>query len=168
MKVKIIQKGNKILRQKAKEVDLDEIKGKKIKNILKRMKTALENSENGVALAAPQIGESLRIFIVDGNIWSGRLGEKEKKLPPAVFINPEIKKISRKKMEFDEGCLSIKNVYGIIRRAEKLTVQALDKDGKKFLRGVSGLLAQIIQHETDHLDGILFTDKAIKLQKYEE
>jgi peptide deformylase len=154
--MKVIQKDNKILRQKAKEVAQKEIGSKKIKDILRRMEEILAESKEGVALAAPQIGEPLQIFVV-------------KKLTPDVgfniFINPKIKKISQKKQIVPEGCLSVEGVYGTIKRAEKLTVEAYDEKGKKFTRGASGLLAQIIQHEMDHLNGILFVDKVIKLEK---
>lgn len=154
-KIKIIQKENKILRQKAKEVPIKEIESKKIKKFISRMKEVLAESKDGVAIAAPQIGEPLQIFII--------------KLTPdvgfKVFINPKIKKISKKKQIVPEGCLSVEGVYGAIKRAEKLTVEAYDEKGKKFTRGASGLLAQIIQHEMDHLNGILFIDKASKLEK---
>jgi peptide deformylase len=153
--MKIVQKENKILRMKAKEVPIKEIEGKKIKKIISRMKEVLAESKDGVALAAPQIGEPLRIFIAkDGP-----------SRPPMVFINPKIKKISKKKQIVPEGCLSVEGVYGIVKRAEKLTVEAYDEKGKKFFRGASGLLAQIIQHEIDHLNGVLFIDKAIHLER---
>jgi peptide deformylase len=171
MKAKIVQKDNKILRMTAREVPFQEIKEKKIKNILKKMTEALAEKKEGVAIAASQIGEPLRIFIIDGNIWllkeSAFTPENQKlpKKPPVVFINPIIKKISKKKQIVFEGCLSVERVYGALRRPEKLTIEALDENGKKFVIGTAGLLAQIIQHEMDHLSGILFTDKAIKLEK---
>jgi len=171
MPVNIVQKNNKILRGIAKEVALKDIGGKKIKEIIKNMSEALNSKKEGVAIAAPQIGESLRIFIVDGNIW--KLKEKifsldSKKIPPAppvVFINPVLKKISKKKQLVNEGCLSVEGVYGSLKRAEKITIEAFDENGKKFVRGLSGLLAQIVQHEVEHLNGILFIDKAVKLEK---
>ncbi|MCX6731655.1 MAG: peptide deformylase [Candidatus Parcubacteria bacterium] len=93
MKVKILQKGNKILKEIAKEVPVGDIGNKKIKNILKRMAGALAEKNEGVALAAPQIGELLRIFIIDGNVWELKekaFNQKEppSKKPPVVFINP--------------------------------------------------------------------------------
>lgn len=169
--MKIIQKNNKILREIAKEVAVKDIGGKKIKNVLKKMTEALAEKKEGVAIAASQIGEPLRIFIVDGNIWLLKEkvfapeNQKLPKKPPIVFINPVIKKISKKKQIVFEGCLSVEKVYGALRRPEKLTIEALDENGKKFVIGTAGLLAQIIQHEMDHLSGILFTDKAIKLEK---
>lgn len=179
MTIKIIQKGNKVLRQIAKEVPMEEIKSRKIKGIIKNMSEALSAAEHGVALAAPQIGESLRIFIVDRNILEvnrrqasvpptpGVGSKKEKKvIIPWILINPIIKKISKKKQTVGEGCLSAEGMFGTIKRAEKLSVEAFDENAKKFSRGASGLLAQIIQHEVDHLNGVLFTDKAELLEKY--
>lgn len=149
----IVQIKHKILREKAKEVPLNDIGSEKLKKILSEMAKTLYSSKDGIALAAPQIGAPLRIFIV------------KKEISPLVFINPKIIKISKKKQIVNEGCLSVNGVYGTIKRAEKLTVEALDEKGRKFTRGVSGLLAQIIQHEIDHLNGVLFTDKAISLIK---
>ena len=96
----------------------------------------------------------------------------EKKLSPAefgfdVFINPKITKISKKKQAVKEGCLSVIGVFGAMQRAEKVTVEAYNEKGEKFSRGASGLLAQIIQHEMDHLNGILFIDTATNLEKIE-
>lgn len=167
MKIKIIQKENKVLRQNAKEIPVEKIKSKEIKKVLKRMSKTLNESENGVALAAPQIGESLRIFIVKTfPLTSGSADHvDENKKSPMVFINPVIIKISSKKNIVDEGCLSVEGVYGTIKRAEKLTIEAYNENGEKKTRGASGLLAQIIQHEIDHLNGVLFIDKAESLEK---
>lgn len=161
---KIIQKNDKVLRQVAKEIPLKEIGSVKIKNIIKNMRETLFASENGVALAAPQIGELIRLFIVS----IPEIDKEEKKTrqdPPLVFINPKIKKVSRKKNILEEGCLSIEGTFGKTKRAEKLTIEALDENGKKFTHGASGLLAQIIQHEIDHLNGILFIDYAVEYGK---
>lgn len=157
---KIIQKENKILRQKAKEVPAEEIPSKKIKDIIKKMSDVLEENKNGIAIAAPQIGFSLRIFIIKNPL--SLLDESTKnKLPPLVFINPSIKKISKKEKILDEGCLSVEGFYGKIKRAEKLTVEALNEKSEKFSYNASELIAQIIQHEIDHLNGILFIDKTL-------
>ncbi len=162
-------KDNQILRKRAGEINVKEINSPKIRNIIKKMEKILSESENGVALAAPQIGESVRIFIVAGEVFldeKNPFPEKNKKpLPPIAFINPVIKKISRKTQILNEGCLSVDKIYGAIKRAEKVTIEAYDKEGKKFTRGASGLLAQIVQHEVDHLNGILFIDKAIKTER---
>jgi peptide deformylase len=164
--IKITQKGEPVLREIAKEVELDKISSSKIQKILADMKTALAEQEDGVAIAAPQIGVPLRIFVVSKRadiIMKGieKITQEEmEKLPDSVYINPEIIKISRQKMVMDEGCLSVRYLYGQVKRAEKATITAYDENGKKFTRGGSGLLAQIYQHEIDHLNGVLFIDKA--------
>ena len=82
-----------------------------------------------------------------------------------VFINPEITRLSRKKKEMSEGCLSVRDIYGTVLRHEKASVHAFDISGKPFDYHASGLIAHIFQHECDHLDGILYTDKATRLRK---
>lgn len=170
--VKIIQKNNKILRQTAKNVDFKNINSSQIKNLTKQMSEILAKSPNGVALAAPQIGKSLRVFIIAGEVFQNGKNpfpEKNKqRLPPVIFINPVIKKFSKKMQIVNEGCLSVDKIFGTIKRAEKVTVEAYNENGKKFTRGASGTLAQIIQHEIDHLNGILFIDSATNLEKISE
>ena len=144
------------------------------------MTKALSAAKDGVALAAPQIGIPLRIFIVLKEYTENKTaqelkeiqGKKDKapeqnKSEIIVFINPKITKISKKKQTVREGCLSVIGTFGAITRAEKVTVEAYNENGGKFTRGASGLLAQIFQHEMDHLNGILFTDTACNLEKIE-
>lgn len=156
MKTKILGKDAPILREIAKHVPIEEIKTKKIRSILRNMKGALHAEEDGVAIAAPQIGESLRIFIVSSDITAPPKDRNH----DLVVINPQIIKKSKKKKTVEEGCLSVRYLYGQVKRSEKITIRAYDETGKQFERGASGLLAQIFQHETDHLNGILFVDKA--------
>lgn len=162
-----------VLREVAKSVPLEEIGTKKLNDIIERMKAALHEQEDGVAIAAPQIGVGLRIFVVNGKAMDMYRGEDKKlhtkdgaeKKEDLVFINPEIIKLSQKKKFMEEGCLSVRWQYGVVKRSEKATVTAYDEHGTKFQAGGSGLMAQIFQHETDHLDGILFIDKAKDLQE---
>jgi len=164
--VDIVQKNSPILRETARNVPLIEIALPKIQKIIAEMKEALNSQDDGVAIAAPQIGIPLRIFVVSKKVevlMKGIENIKEaelKKIPDQIYINPEIKKLSKTKVRVDEGCLSVRYLYGKMERSEKASVTAYDENGKKFTRGGSGLLAQIFQHETDHLNGILFTDKA--------
>jgi peptide deformylase len=165
-RVEIVQKGQTVLRETARNILPEEIKTPKIQKIIEDMKTALAIQDDGVAIAAPQIGISLRIFVVSKKVeiltkGKENLSEKElTKFIDTVYINPEIKKLSRTKNRLDEGCLSVRYLYGKVERSEKATVTAYDEKGKKFTKGASGLLAQIFQHEIDHLNGILFVDKA--------
>lgn len=172
MKTRILDKNNPWLRKHAEEVPPNTITSKKIKNVLKKMKDALAGEDDGVALAAPQIGESLRIFIVSGRTLSilkkGHTplpDESEKVFDDIVFINPIITKLSKTKRSMEEGCLSVRWLYGKVERSTKATIQAYDENGKKFIKGASGLMAQIFQHEVDHLNGVLFIDKAVNVEE---
>lgn len=165
----ILQKEEPVLRKKAKEINPKEITSPKIQKILKEMSESLSSQEDGVALAAPQIGYDLRIFVVSGNIFSpgfekGKI-KKEERLKDLYFINPQIINTSKKKEWMPEGCLSVRPFYGETYRSKKTTVTAYNKKGEKITRGGSGLLAQIFQHETDHLEGVLFIDKAKNVRK---
>ena len=170
MQKKILQKEERILRHIAKEVPVHDIKTIKIKKVLKEMSLALQSQDDGVAIAAPQIGYSLRIFVVSEKVMKAGFPEQDlsqAEIVPSVeieknlvFINPKISKLSREKQWVPEGCLSVRPFYGKTFRSKKATITAYDENGKKFIRGASGLLAQIFQHETDHLNGILFIDHA--------
>lgn len=171
--VHITQKGESVLREKAKEVSLTEITSPKITGIIADMKAALASQEDGVAIAAPQIGFALRIFVIskrvfvldeDGRMLPGKELKDSDVFDDLVFINPEITNRSRKKHWVPEGCLSVRGIYGKVYRSEKATVRAYDEKGKPFTRGGSGLMAQIFQHETDHLEGVLFDDHAKDLE----
>ncbi len=105
---------------------------------------------NGIGLAAPQIGKSIRFCIINLE----HMG-----LPPFALVNPKITKKSWKKVEMEEGCLSIPGVYGMVKRPKKVRVEAMNLDGEKNKFEADGLLSRVIQHEIDHLDGILFTTK---------
>ena len=155
--VKIVQQEAAVLRQQAQEVPVGKIVSPDTKKVFKAMSAALAKEEDGVAIAAPQIGVGLRIFVVSGRLITE---EGEKLKDDLIFINPVIKSASKKKVAMDEGCLSVRWLYGKVQRADKATVEAYDEQGKKFTRHGSGLWAQIFQHEIDHLDGILFIDKA--------
>lgn len=160
---KILQSGDPALRQISKEVKISEIRSAEIQNLIKEMSAVLESTSNGVALAAPQIDVNLRVFIADaGQLPPNKesLDEKRNRGPYLVFVNPVILKQSRKSTLVNEGCLSVENIYGSVKRSEKLIVEAYNERGEKIQRGASGLLAQIVQHETDHLNGKLFIDKA--------
>lgn len=165
MTKKILQKEAPVLREICQNVPPETIKTPKIRKILEEMKEALASQDDGVALAAPQIGYPLRIFIVSKKVENmiKNIDEKDdqsKKTKDVVFINPVLKKVSKERKVLEEGCLSVRYLYGRVSRGNKATIQALDENGKKFERGGVGLMAQIFQHEMDHLDGILFIDKA--------
>lgn len=162
--LEILQKENKILHKIAKEIKSSDFSSAKIKKIIKEMAETLDAQEDGVALAAPQIGESFRLFIVSTKVFNIEKNKKNISKKHLIFINPEIIKESQKKEWVEEGCLSVRGVFGKVRRATRCTVRAYDEKGVEFTRGGGGLLAQIFQHEIDHLNGILFIDKAKNLE----
>ena len=167
---KIVQEPHKALRTTASEIPVADITSETTKKIIHDLKVAMHREPDGVAIAAPQIGVSLRIFVVSGRIFDedfirgkgsteGNLYVKARQ-PDLVFINPILKKMSSDKKLLSEGCLSVRPIYGKVRRATRATVEAYNEKGEKVVKSGSGLLAHIFQHETDHLDGILFIDKA--------
>lgn len=155
----LVPQDHPVLRNSATPVPKDLFGSDKLRTILARMSETLRAEEHGVAIAAPQIGEPYRIFMVRGYIIAGT--ERNDTDPDVVFINPSMTRHSRKKELMDEGCLSVPGVYGKTERSVRATVRAQDATGKKFERGGADLLAQIFQHEIDHLNGILFIDHAI-------
>ncbi len=212
MIAKILQKEASVLRLQAEPVNPKDFDSTRLKKIITDMKAALEKEEDGVAIAAPQIGVPLRIFVVSHRTFEFKEGaeidglgknihthipttsneatrrdsaenvtlnglarhdsaeskadskNKQTLTFDMVFINPEITKLSRKKIWLPEGCLSVRWLYGEVLRSDKTTIRAYDEHGKLFTRGASGLLAQIFQHETDHLNGVLFTDMARNIE----
>ncbi|HVZ75906.1 MAG TPA: peptide deformylase [Candidatus Paceibacterota bacterium] len=160
----IVQIGDPVLRAVAKPLKLKDISARPTKSLIAKMKRALASEEYGVAIAAPQVGASLRLFVVAGKVFKEDEDAKDEPTPSdRVYINPEITRRSKKQGEMAEGCLSVRGQYGTVMRHEKVTLKALDEGGKPILQHASGLLAHIFQHETDHLDGILYIDKAARL-----
>jgi peptide deformylase len=160
----IVSEGHPALREVSKEIPLEEIGSSHIKSLILDMKKALASQGDGIGLAAPQIGIPLRIFLVSKRIF----GKDESGIPAddLVFINPTIIKESKEKKWMEgEGCLSVRWVYGKVKRSTKVTIRAYNEHGQVFERGASGLLAHIFQHEVDHLNGILFIDKAKDLER---
>jgi peptide deformylase len=160
----IVQDGDPVLRAKAKPIFKKDIGSRKLATIIDRMKRALASEEYGVAIAAPQVGESLRLFVVAGRVFEKENAETKEDEPARAYINPVITRLSRKKIEMAEGCLSVRGQYGTVMRHEKATLDALDESGKAVHIHASGLLAHIFQHEVDHLEGILYIDKAERLE----
>lgn len=165
---------NPALREIAQPVPAAEISSARIRELIDQMKILLAKEKYGVALAAPQVGDPLRLFIVSGRAIArdarnapdepdSRDDADLPEIPDQVYINPEVLKMSRGSKEKHEGCLSIRGKWGMVQRAEKATIRALDEEGKPFTRGASGFLAHVFQHEMDHLNGILYIDKADEL-----
>jgi peptide deformylase len=151
------------LRAISREVTKEEFGSVFLRDVIRSMTEALARESDGVAIAAPQIGIPLRLFVVADAAYNEDIKNR-----PLVFINPTIKKRSKKMAIMQEGCLSVRWIYGKTNRSLLATVEAYDVDGRKFSYGGSGLLAHIFQHEVDHLDGILFIDHGFDFEQYTE
>lgn len=165
--IHIYQTPDPILSTICTPIPLEKITIRETQNILKEMSQALIESGDGVAIAAPQVGHLVRIFIVAGSVIdtiNNYHGEHTS--PDKIFINPEIIKTSKsKKLMRGEGCLSVRFVYGITERSTRVTVKACNEYGQEFIMEGTGLLAQIFQHEIDHLNGVLFIDHAHDIRR---
>ncbi|OGF82172.1 peptide deformylase [Candidatus Giovannonibacteria bacterium RIFCSPLOWO2_01_FULL_46_13] len=176
----VLQEPDKTLRSRAKEVPPEEIKSEKIQKLIADMSATLRSIEIGIGLAAPQVGQSLAIFLISEEVLitkrdREKIDREEYKKSKAsqnwkhfVFINPKIIRVSEDKELVPEGCLSVDNIFGQIKRSKRAVIEAFNENGKKFRKSASGLFAQAMQHETDHLNGILFIDTAINLKTLEE
>ena len=154
MKLKIIELPNPILRQVSKEVkQVDEDVKITLADMLETMYKA-----NGAGLAAPQVGLLKRMVVID----AARKGEEP---APYKMVNPKIVWHSDELQECQEGCLSIPNQYAPVQRFESVRVEYLDENGKSCILDAKGFLAVAIQHELDHLDGIIFIDHLSKLRQ---
>ena len=164
----IVQDGAPVLREIADSVPEELFGSAELVGIIRDMAEALDREPEGVALAAPQIAVPYRIFIVRKDRTLPPPPPTPKGTPPPppppaeveVYINPEIVKTSRRRAKVDEGCLSVRGIYGTTKRHERVTVRARREDGSRFERGGGGIMAQIFEHEIDHLNGILFIDHA--------
>lgn len=143
---------DEVLRKKAKPVKEN---SEDIQELIDDMFDTMYNSD-GVGLAAPQVGRLLRIFVADADAMAEEEGKP--KHGPMVLINPEITSQGEEKVEMDEGCLSIPGVNAAVTRPRKIVVHYLDRDFEEQELEIDGWWARVIQHETDHLDGILFLD----------
>jgi peptide deformylase len=160
---KLVPENHPALHAIAEEITAEEFADGTVAKILKDLRAAIKTYDvdgyTAVAIAAPQIGIEKRVFLIEDQS-PRKKNEAGDRLPTIVAINPHFTKLSKKTHVVGEGCLSVPDYYGTVRRHTNVTLEALDEHGKKFTRGAGGLLAQIMQHEYDHLDGILFTDRA--------
>ena len=150
----IITEPNKILRQKSLPVDMV---GQEEKRLMDDMLETMYKAK-GIGLAAIQIGVPKRIIVMD-------ISKNDEKNNPMYFVNPIIKNKNPENSTYEEGCLSVPNFFAEVDRPKKCDVEYLDYNGKKKILNAEGLLATCIQHEMDHLEGILFIDYLSKLKK---
>ncbi|OHB17138.1 MAG: peptide deformylase [Parcubacteria group bacterium RIFCSPLOWO2_01_FULL_40_65] len=148
MNLLIVKKPNKILSKELE--DVKEITAE-IKRLILNMQKAMKEA-GGIGLAANQVGQDMQFFIID-EILAKEYGV------PSVYINPEVKPYSKNFEELEEGCLSIPETWLKIKRPKKVKVKTMDENGKKYKFIAKGMLARVLQHEYDHLQGVLITDK---------
>lgn len=154
----IVAYGNPILKKEAEEIN----EGTELDSLIKDMFATMDNA-SGVGLAAPQINQGIRLFVIDSTLMLDE--EDEEKGIRRAFINPIILDEYGDDYGFEEGCLSIPEVRAEITRPEKLTIEYFDENWNLKEEEFSGMTARVIQHEYDHLEGILFVDYLKGLKK---
>ena len=154
---KIIKMGHPTLRQRAKSLQKRDLAKARFKNLLSDMVDTLRDY-GGVGLAAPQIDESLRVVIIEIRDTNLRYGV-QKLFPLTVFVNPEIELIDSQTAGFWEGCLSIPGIRGYVERPQNISVSFIDELGERVTLDLHGFPATVLQHELDHLDGVLYVDR---------
>ncbi|MEE3998854.1 peptide deformylase [Tenacibaculum sp. FZY0031] len=162
----IVAYGDPVLRKVGKEIDKDY---PQLDKLIADMRETMYNA-NGLGLAAPQIGKDIRLFVIDASPFAedDDLSEEEKEVFKnfnRVFINAKIIEEEGNEWAFNEGCLSIPTINEDVFRQEKVTIEYQDENFEKHTETLSGLPARVFQHEYDHIEGILFTDKLSSLKK---
>ena len=156
--LRVAKLGDPILRQKAKLVDLEALRsqGNKIQALIDNMIETMRE-EDGVGLAAPQVFQSLRLVVIESS-FNERYPEAPN-IPLTVLVNPSIKSYGEEKVLGWEGCLSLKDLRGLVPRSKEITVEYFDREGNLVIIDAEGFLAVVLQHEIDHLDGKVFLDR---------
>jgi len=149
--LKVVRMGHPVLRTPARSLDPDEITRPRIQRLIDDMFETMEDSQ-GIGLAGPQVHESIRLFVAG-------VDDKDGMMAAVVIINPEVTPVGSDIEEDWEGCLSIPDIRGRVPRAKDVRIRALDRHGKRISMTANGFPARVIQHETDHLDGVLFLDR---------
>ncbi|MFK7899772.1 MAG: peptide deformylase [Cyclobacteriaceae bacterium] len=157
----IVAYGDPVLKKKGKEIEKGD---KSLSELIENMFETMYNA-HGVGLAAPQIGQSLRLFVVDGSpLLEDNEDEKEKDFKK-VFINPTILEEEGEEWEFEEGCLSIPSIRENVWRSDVIKIHYFDENWIEHTEEYDDIRARIIQHEYDHIEGVLFTDYLPSLKK---
>jgi peptide deformylase len=155
--LKVARMGHPVLRQRGRLLEKNDLKSPLTQKLIDDMIETM-HEYNGVGLAAPQVHASLRLFV------ALLVDEPDGKSDATVVINPEILPNVQAREEGWEGCLSIPDIRGMVPRYTDITVRALDRDGRSVELGVKDFPARVAQHETDHLDGVLFFDRMTSMQ----
>lgn len=165
MKLDIVQVGTPVLRQQARALEVAELASPRIQKLVEDMRETMRAAP-GVGLAAPQIGESLRLVVIEdapqyiAKLTPEELAAREREAVPFhVLVNPVLTVRSDEVVAAFEGCLSFNGFSMVVPRARKVRVEALDEHGQKFVKVATGWYARILQHEVDHLNGIVCCDR---------
>lgn len=151
------KKDEKFLRQKTADFNFKQYKKSEIRSLIKTMRESMK-AANGIGLSANQIGLNYKVFVA-------QLIDKSGSRKFYAVFNPAITKFSREENKDEEGCLSVPDTFGAVKRPEKILLEGFDSNGKPIKIKAWGLLARIFQHEVDHLNGKLFIDKAVNIKK---
>ena len=157
----IREMGDPVLREVARPVSADELAGEEVQRLIDDMIETMRAAD-GAGLAAPQVGVSLRIAVIEVRPGNPRYPYKPP-IPLTVIVNPELSPQGEATFATNEGCLSMPNLRGDLERFEDIAVRYLDRDGEPHEETWRGLTAGTFQHETDHLDGILFVDRMVDM-----
>ena len=165
MRLKIVQVGEPPLRQAARSLSAEEIRSSETQDLIEWMRETMYDAP-GVGLAAPQVGLGLQLAVIEDkpeytrDVRAGVLNERERKsVPFQVIINPRLTLVDEPQVEFFEGCLSLAGYTAVVPRARRVRVECLDHNAKEIRIEASGWYARILQHEIDHLRGILYIDR---------
>lgn len=155
--LKVARMGHPVLRAKARRLEKADLKSPAVQQLIDDMIDTMAEYR-GIGLAAPQVHEELRLFVAAVDPFEGD-GEAEDDAEPIAIVNPEITAVGGDVVEDWEGCLSIPDIRGRVPRAVEIMLRALDRRGDRIEVRVHGFTARVIQHEADHLDGVLFLDR---------
>ena len=160
------QFGDPILRQKARRLSGDQILSNEVQELVKGMRHTLVSRNYGVGIAAPQVGHSIALSVIELRSTRTRPNLPKKEWVSMIIINPKIIKTYGKPEQKWESCLSLDNVFAKAQRYQKVRIKWQDENAKSHERDIGGLLAHVLQHEIDHLDGVLFVDKVKDTKSY--
>jgi len=162
--LKVARMGHPVLRAKARPLEKSEVRSASIQKLIDDMFETMREY-HGIGLAAPQVHEGVRLFVATLDIGGpDEEGRDAEPLEPIAIINPEITVVDPTVVEDWEGCLSIPDIRGRVPRAREIKVRALDRQGARIELRAQALPARVIQHETDHLDGVLFFDRMTRFE----
>ena len=165
VKLEIVQAGNPILRQRARPLTVEQIGSREIQKLIEFMRASMHEAP-GVGLAAPQLGLSIQLAVIEDReeyhkeVSEALLRERERRpVPFHAIINPAIEELGEERAEFFEGCLSLSGFSALVPRARSVRISCLDERGQHKIIDASGWYARILQHEIDHLNGVLYIDR---------